>query len=228
MVPLSPADALGAQGPGARSLLVDVVRSVHDRFAEAHLVSGSQYAMAFGAQWRDLLVNSLDAFVDRGFQSHKMLPAGYRLPVINECLVYVWRIPDAADPTAFASSPTKRRGFSASPPEPMLWEPALEDVGEESSVGPGLESVVRAARDVMPVVLVIVRSSPRQLHSIDWAVAELDTNSGKVNLHGLETIWQPEAEAQESATDVESFDSGTPTAPRVELRAQEDTDPDGR
>lgn len=227
MVPLSPADALGAQGPGARSLLVDVVRSVHDRFAEAHLVSGSQYALAFGAQWRDLLINSLDAFVDRGFQSHKMLPAGYSLPVVNECLVYVWRIPDSADPTAFASSPTKRRGFSASPPEPMLWEPGL-DAGEEASVGPGLESVVRAARDVMPVVLVIVRSSPRQLHSINWAVAELDPSTGKVALHGQETIWLPEVEAQEPAANVESFDSGTPTTPTVELRAQEGTDPDGR
>ena len=39
MIPLSPAEALGSHTPGVRDVLVEVVRSVHGRFAEAHLVS---------------------------------------------------------------------------------------------------------------------------------------------------------------------------------------------
>jgi hypothetical protein len=229
MVSDSPADALGFQALGVRDVLVEVVRSVHDRFAEAHLVSGSRYALDFGSQWRDLLADSHDAFSDRGFQSHKLLPAGYKLPVVNDCLLYVWRIPDSANPAAFALSPTKKNGFTAPPPDPMLFEPGFGDGGEpgaESSVEPQLERVMHAAGDAMPLVLVIVQSSPRQLQSIEWAVAELDENTGKVTLHGQEIIWAPEVDVDDAASDVESFDSGTPVAPAVELQRQEGTHPD--
>ena len=68
MIPLSPAEALGSHTPGVRDVLVEVVRSVHGRFAEAHLVSESRYAIDFGSQWRDLLADANEALVDRGFQ----------------------------------------------------------------------------------------------------------------------------------------------------------------
>ncbi|MDF3341686.1 hypothetical protein P3H80_29990 [Mycolicibacterium septicum] len=228
MVSLLPADALGSHASGVRDVLVDVVRSVHDRFAEAHLVSGSRYEMGFGSQWRDLLADSYDALSDCGFQSHKLLPAGYKLPVVNDCLLYVWRIPDSADPAGFASSPTKKNGFSATPPDPMLFEPNFGDESNaaEPSAEPNLERVVQAAGDAMPLVLIIVQSSPRQLQSIEWAVAELDESIGKVKLHGREMVWEPEVDADEAASEVESFDSGTPIVPAVELHEQEGMDPD--
>lgn len=172
MIPLSPAEALGSHTPGVRDVLVEVVRSVHGRFAEAHLVSESRYAIDFGTQWRDLLADANEALVDRGFQSHKLRPAGYKLPVVNDCLIYVWRIPDSADPGDFASSPTKKNGFTAQPPDPTLFDPVTggERVEPEQ---PGLERVVRAAGEVMPVVLVIVHSSPRQLQSINGPLLSL-------------------------------------------------------
>ena len=69
----------------------------------------------------------------------------------------------------------------------------------------------------MPLVLVMVESTPRQLQSIDWAIAVLD-EAGKVELRGRECIWEPEFVADDAASDVESFDSGTPVAPVVELQ----------
>lgn len=227
MVPLSPAEALGSHASGVRDVLVEVVRSVHGRFAEAHLVSESRYAIDFGSQWRDLLADANEALLARGFQSHKLLPAGYRLPVVNGCLIYVWRVPDSSDPDDFASSPTKKNGFSAQPPDPTLFDPVIGDEPDESGQ-PGVVRVVRAAGEVMPLVLVIVRSSPRQLQSIEWAVAALDETTGRVDRHGQEAMWEPELVEADAASDGESFDSGTPVPPDIEPRGQEGVDPDAR
>lgn len=230
MVPNSPADALGLHAPGVRDLLVEVARSIHGRFAEAHQVSKSRYGMGFGTQWRDLLDDVNAALSERGFQSHKLTPAGYKLPVVNDCLVYVWRVPEAVDAVAsFASSPTRKSGFLASPPDPMLFDPALlvgpepvGDIHEET----GLERIVRVVGDTMPLVLVMVQSSPRQLQSLEWAIAELNHVTGEVVLRGQETIWEPELNAADASFDVESFDSGAPVAPAVELQKQEATQSD--
>ncbi len=89
MVPVSPADVLGSHVRDVRSLVVEIVRSRHDRFAEAHQVSGSRYTMGFGSQWRDLLDDVQEALRDRGYRTHKLAPAGYKLPVVSDCLVYV-------------------------------------------------------------------------------------------------------------------------------------------
>lgn len=233
MVPFSPEEALGSHAHGVRDLLVEVVRSRHDRAAEGHLASGSRYSMGFGSQWRDLLDDAKEAMADRGYQSHKLSPAGYELPVVNDCLLYVWRVPGTPDAiTDFASSPTRKNGFSAQPPDPMLFEPgfgdgsdcdeAAEDTGE-----PKVERLVRAVGGSMPVVLAMVHSSPRQLQSIEWAVAELD-ETGKIKLHGHEPIWEPEANVDAVASDVEAFDRGTPVEPAIEPREQEGMDPDAR
>lgn len=230
MVPTSPADALGAHAPDVRSLVVETVRSRHNRSAEAHQVSGSRYAMGFGSQWRDLLDDVHDALQDRGYRTHKLAPGGYKLPVVSNCLVYVWRVPGSIDAvSSFASSPTRRSGFAASPPDPMLFEPGFTGEPEptdDSSEDMELRYVVRTAGDVMPLVLVMVQSSPQQLQSIKWAIAQLNLETGEVDLHGQESIWQPELSVGNAATGVESFDSGTPNGPTIQPREQEGASPD--
>lgn len=228
MVSDSPAYVLGSHAPDVGDLLVEVVRSRHDRSAEAHEASGSRYYMGFGSQWRDLLDDAHDALVDRGFPSHKLAPAGYKLAVVNDCLVYVWRVPDTAEAVSlFAASPTRKNGFDVPPPPPVLFEPGfLGETGTVDDVPEELGGVVRAVGDTMPVVLVMVQSSPRQLQSIEWAVARLDQETDKVTLHGQESIWEQELVADGAASDVESFDSGTPNGPTVEPQEQEGTEPD--
>ncbi|WP_329484253.1 hypothetical protein OG555_19080 [Kribbella sp. NBC_01484] len=229
MVPDSPADALGSDAPGLRDLLVKIVRARHALAAEAHLVSESRYAMGFGSQWRDLLDDTRDALTDQGFRSCKLAPGGHEIPVVNDSLAYVWRVPNNPNAVSeFASSPTRRNGFTTPPLDPTLWEPSLsgepepaQDATGEGEIGP----VLRAAGDRMPLVLVMVESTPRQLLSIEWAVAVLD-DEGKVELRGQEAIWEPEPAAVETATGVESFDSGVPVAPKVEPREQEGSGPD--
>lgn len=220
----SPVDLLGAQAPRVRDLVVDVARSRHDRAAEAHQVSGSRYGMGFGSQWRDLLDDVHDAFIESGFRSHKLAPGGHKVGVVNDCLIYVWRVPD--DPNAvrdFASSPTRQSGFVAQPPPAMLWEgnlPEQAEPAERASAAAETASILEAVGDTMPLVLVMVWSTPRQLQSIEWAVAVLD-GSGKVELRGQEPLWEPELVADPVSSDVESFDSGVPGGPTIEPRQQD-------
>ncbi|AFM17424.1 hypothetical protein Mycch_2657 [Mycolicibacterium chubuense NBB4] len=225
MVPNSPTDALGPHAQTVRDVLLGVIRSRHNRFADAHQVAGTRYSMAFGSQWRDLLDDTNDALTGRGFQSQKLTPAGYKIPVVHDCLVYVWRVPGSADAVSFfASSPTRKNGFAASPPPPMLFDPVLVDEGRaDDDVPPGgeLGQTLRAAGDKMPVVLVMVESSPWQLQSISWGVAVLDETTGKVEVRGLESIWEPTSDTDRDTSSGDSFDSGTPVGPSVEPRPQE-------
>jgi hypothetical protein len=101
----------------------------------------------------------------------------------------------------------------------MLFEPTFTDAvqpAEEAPETAEIASMMAAVRDTMPLVLVMVWSTPRQLQSIEWAVAVLD-DAGKVQPGGQECIWEPELIADDASSDVESFDSGTPVAPVVEL-----------
>ena len=223
MVPGSPVDALGSHAPGLRDLVVEIVRTRHALAAEAHQVSESRYGMGFGSQWRDLLDDAHEKVTEHGFRSHKLAPGGHKIPVVNDCLVYVWRVPD--DPNAvstFAAGPTRHAGFVAPPPPAMLFEPTFADEVQSAGEATGTAEIasVMAAGDAMPLVLVMVWSTPRQLQSIEWAVAVLD-NAGEVQLRGQECIWEPELIADDATSDVESFDSGTPAAPVVELQKQD-------
>lgn len=220
----SPVALLGVQAPRVRDLVVDVARSRHDKAAEAHQVSGSRYGMGFGSQWRDLLDDAHDAFIESGFRTHKLAPGGHKVGVVNDCLVYVWRVPD--DPNAvrdFASSPTRQSGFVAQPPPAMLWEgnvPEQAELAEEASAAAETASILEAVRDTMPLVLVMVWSTPRPVQSMEWAVAVLD-DSGKVELRGQEPLWEAELVADDVLSDVESFDSGVPGGPTIEPRKQD-------
>jgi hypothetical protein len=228
MVLSSPADALGSHASGLRDLVVDVVRTRHGLAAEAHQVSESRYAMGFGSQWRDLLDDTHDKVTEHGFQSHKLAPGGHKVPVVNDCLVYVWRVPDGPDAVSkFAGSPTRLAGFAASPPPAALFEPTFTDEvqpAEEPPETPEIASMMAAVRDTMPLVLVMVWSTPRQLQSIEWAVAVLD-GDGKVELLGQECIWEAESTAEDAGPDVESFNSGAPVSPVIELQKQDRQQP---
>jgi hypothetical protein len=224
MIRDSPLDALEFQAEGLRDLIIKVVRARHERAAEAHETSESRYGMGFGSQWRDLLDDVHDALKNQGFQSHKLTPAGHNIPVVNNCLVYVWRVPNNPNAVSkFASSPTRKNVFETAPLDPTLWEPCLEDRHEPSQENPDASELGLALREVgdtMPLVLVMVESTPRQLQSIDWAVATLD-DAGEVRLRGHERIWEPELVTEDSGANMESFDSGTPSEPSVELQEQE-------
>lgn len=230
MIPLSPAEALDPHTHDVRDLLTETVRSRHDRSAEAHQTSESRYGMGFGSQWRDLLDDVSDVLATRGYRTHKLLPGGYKLPVVNDCLVYAWRSPEASGTvSSFASSPTRMNGFAAPLLDATLFEPTPKKSSDAVIKSPEetpLEDAVRASDGVMTLVLVIIQSSPRQLQSIDWAVAELDVDTGKVVLHGRENIWGPEITAVEAPSDLEPFDSGTPSGPTIEPQEQQGTNPD--
>lgn len=221
MAPNSPVDALGSHTHVVRDVVVDVVRTRHAYSADAHQTARTRYGSGFGTQWRDLLDDAHEALTDRGFRSHTLAPGGYTIAVVNDCLVYVWRVPDTPGAVRnFASSPTRLSGFVAPPPPEMLWEGDIPEKVETGRVAPETTIMLEAVREKMPLVLVMVWSTPRQLQSIEWAIAELD-GDGKVQLHGQETLWEPEIVANEVTADVESFDSGAPVVPVVALQTQD-------
>lgn len=224
MVPSSPAEALGSHADVVRDAVIDVVRTRHVYSAEAHQVARTRYGSGFGTQWRDLLDDAHAALTGRGFRSYTLTPGGYKLPVVNDCLVYVWRVPNGSDAVKnFASSPTRLSGFVAPPPPPMLWEGYVPDEVASDADSAGTAMMIEALREKMRFVLVLVWSTPRQLQSIDWAVAELD-GAGKVQLHGHESVWRPELVADGPTPEIEPFDSGAPVAPVVELQRQSTSD----
>lgn len=138
MVPNSPAEAFGAQAPALRDLLAETISARHALAAEAHLVSESRYEMGFGAQWRDLLDDTRDALRSRGFRSCRLAPGGHEIPVVKDSLVYVWRVPNhPAAVSEFASSPTRKSGFTTPPLDPALWEPSLSEEQEATDDAPG-------------------------------------------------------------------------------------------
>lgn len=231
--PASAAEALGRHAETAGDLIVETVRSLHERFAEAHLVSCSRYGNAFGAQWRDLLDDVAAAFQLNGYRTHRLMPAGYKLPVVNDCLVYAWRLPESTQGIeSFASSPTRVNSFTT----PLLPSMLFDTVPGESDIDEGIDpqpSVLtdafqEAAERSMPLVLVAVHSSPRLLKLIEWGVAERDPQSGEVAMPGRTALWGAEPETQTAAADISAFDSGIPTPPVLVPRKQEEIDPDAR
>lgn len=222
MVPHSPIAALGTHASDTRDLAIEVVQHRHELAAGAHEMAESRYSIGFGAQWRDLLEDIRAAFGDRGCKSHEIRRGSYRLPIVNGCLVFVWRVPETTDAVSrFASSKTRRSAFFAEQPVDLFGTSFIEgaedfhDADEEAELARALQ----LAGQFMPVVLVMVHSTPRQLLSISWAVAEYV--GGQVQLHGKETIWKPDFAAATAATEVEAFDSGVPAIPVLELQVQD-------
>ncbi|QCR42096.1 hypothetical protein C1N74_16005 (plasmid) [Microbacterium sp. SGAir0570] len=214
----TPAEAFGEYASMARELIIEVVQTRHDSSADGHDAAKTRFLNFFGSQWRDLLCDARDAFKERGFETYKLSPGGYRVPIVNDALLFVTRVPEGVDVVRdFASSKTRVSSFFARR-DPELFGNSFIDGGEEARNADEVErfeKMVEAAGAVMPVVLVMVHSTPRQLSSIDWAVAEY--RSGQVHLHGEESIWSDDYAGEGIDFDVESFDSGVPAAPVVGL-----------
>ncbi len=230
MVSSTPSEILGFHAAEVRELLVQVIVTRHDLTAAAHAEMKTRYSMAFGTQWRDLLDDMRDAASQRGFEAYKVHPAGYYLPIINDCLVCIWRLPAVANPLEnFASSPTRQNIFSAKRPTQIMM-----DLGFGGEPRPGhssaelaesqVKELVRDVGDMMPVVLVMVHSAPEQLRLIEWGIAEYKELAGTMDLTGLEAIWVSEGSPAGLRAEVEPFDSGTPIRPTVKPWNQENNE----
>lgn len=221
----TPAEALGEYESMARELIVDVVRARHESAADGHDAAKTRFLNFFGSQWRDLLCDARDAFKERGFDSHKLTPGGYWLPIVNDALIFVARIPEDADVARdFASSKTRMSSFFARRELGLFGESFMSGGDQEAHTADELdrfEKLVEAAGAVMPVVLVMVHSTPRRLSSITWAVAEY--RAGQVHLHGEDAIWSGDFSGEGMDIEVESFDSGVPAPPVVALQARDVT-----
>ncbi|WP_282856969.1 hypothetical protein [Pseudoclavibacter helvolus] len=221
MAPTSPSVALGAHAVAALDLVVETVRARHEYAAAAHAVSHTRYGFGFGGQWKDLLDDTADAFTERGYGLHTLKPAGHRLPIVNNSLIYVWRVPEKPNALRdFAQGATRLSSFFVEY-TPDLFGPSYIDGGEQlhdAEEQAEFERALRAAGEAMPVVLVLVHSMPRQLTAIEWAVAQ--HVPGDVILLGKASIWSTGSDDAEATDVTESFDAGIVDTARLELRPQ--------
>lgn len=228
----TPQEALGVGATDVHEAVVETVQSVHNRFAEAQHITRSRYGDVYGNQWRVLLDEVHDALSWKGYRTHTLRPGSYKVPVVGDCLVYTWRMPAAAGESVarFASSPTRKSGFDAAAPHPLLFEtdPGGEPDGDDAEPQvPAVEQVISQVPERLSVVLVVVHSTPRRLQKIEWGLAELSEQTGEIELHGRQTIWEFEMSSDgEGIAPEGAFDSGEPVGPTLTPRKQEGQQPD--
>jgi len=216
----TPAEALGEYYDVVCAVVVDLVRARTNNMIEANAPANSRYGMAFGSQWRDLLADSVDAFNARGFPIEKLAPAGYEVPVVNGCLVYVCRKPNGRSKAAFASSATRRGGLDLVTDSQYRLE--YEDQIEFDELrSTDLNEMVRRAPRSMPFVVVYVESSPNGLSSIVLAVLTLNPDGTTQFNHEEEILGVAEVTDAGATTTVVAFDSGAPVKPLIEPRPTE-------
>lgn len=231
MIPQSPAEALGPHADSLRAEAIKIVETRHKYAAAAHEEFHTRNNRAFGTQWDDLLGDFVENFGAAGHPIHSLPPGGQKVPIVNSCVVYAWRIPVGGAPSRFASSATKASCFATQAPQPTLFDPTLPE-GDETdpdvtrSDASGLEEVVRSVNGAMPVVLIYFESSPGHLGAIKWALAELNDQTGDVDLIGEEVIWSPDAAGAQTVASTgaevpESFSDGEPDDLPIEPREEE-------
>lgn len=218
----TPTDLLGQNAEWVKQMLVSVMRKNHNQFASAQEESRSRHALVYGAGWRDLTDEVAQVFKQAGFHTHRIKPAGYEIPIVNECLIYAWRKPESTRLSAFASSQTKRGLFDVPNWQQALFEPKTgrDDTDYRYEEELEIKDLLTNVNRNRPVIVVIRESTPQSLQSICWAIAEFDADEREVNYRGWETLWSPDLAHEELDLNEESFDSGLPESPLVEPRKE--------
>jgi hypothetical protein len=111
----------------------------------------------------------LDASVWRGGRS------GYSLPVLDGCVLYVWRTPGGKPESevSFLTSDIRARlvdGVSA--PQKTLFEDDGSETGQRNVLEPEEEEAKdiasKVAKDGLRLILIVVESTPERLHRVKW------------------------------------------------------------
>lgn len=204
--------------------IVDSVRDTHDRHAAAQDLIDATSQRAYGSSMWATLPKDLCAAVSRGFldaTSTVCSGGGYSVPVLNGCLIYVWRpaggkSPDEAE---FFTSGVRDGLFDVHARQTTLFE----DLGADPSAGgPDLEELVdEADAQQQTVVLVAVTARSERLHVIEWGQIKKSDDDQLVWI-GREVIFRFEEDTyRPMPVTTRTFADGQPPSaivtPRIEV-----------
>lgn len=177
-----------------KSKLVDVIVAAHNRHVEAQDVSGQPGQSVYAQLWRALPAVCTEAVTTQWASVETVQPgrAGYRLPVLQDTVIFPWRPPHGGDPTItpFISSPSRAELFTLKPnAQAMLDLDGVEHDGSDSDLEEALHEVVElAAERHLRVVMVTVESDASRLRRITWGVVEPAIDDSTVCFSGIETL----------------------------------------
>lgn len=149
--------------------------------------------------------------------------AKHPLPVMNGCVIWIWRVPGGNSPenSSFFTSQARSQLVDGrlSPPETLFSMPSSEPESNEMSDAEGAV-IEGAAQDSLKLILVAVESTPDRLHQIRWGEVTQGEDK-KVVWLTEEVIYTAEADTRGVLrAPKHGFAEGQPPSPFVTPRKQ--------
>jgi len=184
----------GQRSEKLRDIIVASIRETHDQHAAGQQLMDPKGRRGYGGSIWVKLPNNLCSAIQESFLEATVWRgghSGYSLPVLDGCVLYVWRTPGGkpSDEVAFLTSDIRGMlvdGVSA-PPTTLFEghgsELDSEDVLEqEEVVAQAITSEI--VKDGLKLVLIVVESTPERLHQVKWG----EVTRG----HGADLNWLSE------------------------------------
>ncbi|TQF65312.1 hypothetical protein FK531_22100 [Rhodococcus spelaei] len=224
MSSLGPQAIFGDRVARLREVVVESVRETHDRHAAAQNTINPKSQLAYGGSIWAELPNNLCTAVRQEFLDTtvtKYPRARYSLPVLNDCIVYVWRPAGGQSPdeAPFFTSSLRADLFDADVlRQPTLFETHVVD--PEGDLSDLEEVVTEADAEQRQVVLIAVTARSERLHVIEWGQVKRGKDS-QLDWIGRESIFSFEEENYRPVpVSTHTFADGQPPAaivtPRIE------------
>jgi hypothetical protein len=203
-------------------VIVESVRDTHERHAVAQNTINPKSQLAYGGSIWAELPNNLCRAVRRAFldaSPQKYPRARYSVPVLNDCLLYVWR-------PRGGQSPDEASFFTSSLREDLfdgdgVREPTLFDVDDvETESADELAGILREAENEQrQVVLIAVTARSEGLHSIEWGQVQRGQDF-QLEWIDRETLFASAPAARPMPVITHTFADGQPPAAIVKPRLE--------
>ncbi len=222
----------GGQGPSLRldgraaliEVIVEALSEAHEDLAAAQVVSRQSGNGVYAQVWRSLC-NALVARLGSRHDVELIRPgqASYRVPVIDDALLFPWRPPGGHEPLAvpFGTSPTRRSLWEVQQPLPLL-DLIAPEAGPESLEQATKEVFEQAAQRHLRVVLVAMTSDARRLRRIEWG--EVALRDETIVWLNNEILFDDDTTPQPATVNADTFSAGSPPAANLVLRRGDEQD----
>jgi hypothetical protein len=208
--------------------VLESVRTTHELHAAGQQLMDPDGRRGYGGSIWVKLPNNLCHAVEKNFLDASIWRgghSGYSLPVLNGCVLYVWRTPGgkpAAETKFLTSSIRSRLIDGVSQTQGNLFESFSGKSESEDAPTAGVLEAQRVAaevdRDGLRLILIVVESTPERLHQVKWGeVARGAEDDLKWLSEGI--IHSSEDQfVQPTSVSERTFAEGAPPAAIVESR----------
>lgn len=209
-----------------KEIIVNTVLREHSQHAAAQQQMDPRGRRGYGASIWDVLPKRVGEALQEAFLDATLWTAPrakHPLPVMGECIIWLWRVPGGNSPenSDFFTSPTRLQfvEIPVTPQQTLFSAPPSEPEGHELSDS-DMAVIDNAVQDSLKPIMVAVESIPDRLHQIRWG--EVTQGEGrKVKWLTEEFIYTAEADTRSVLqTPKHGFTEGQPPTPFVKSRKQ--------